>query len=277
MGTTVIEAPRAPRTRSIAWRAGALKGLVPWLSPWLVPLAVLALWQLSAQVGWLSTRVLPAPSAVARAAWELALSGELWRHLVVSTGRAFLGFAIGGGLGLLLGLLTGSQRWAETALDTTLQMLRNIPPLALIPLVILWFGIDETAKLFLVALGVFFPVYLNTFHGIRGVDHDLIEMARSYGLRGWALYRRVILPGATASILVGLRFSLGLMWVLLIVAETISAQSGIGYMTMNAREFLQTDVVLVGILIYALLGKLADLAAQALERAWLRWHPGYQP
>ena len=129
---------------------------------------------------------------------------------------------------------------------------------------------------FLVALGVFFPVYLNTFHGIRGVDRDLIEMARSYGLRGGALYRRVILPGATASILVGLRFSLGLMWVLLIVAETISAQSGIGYMTMNAREFLQTDVVLVGILIYALLGKLADVAAQALERAWLRWHPGYQ-
>ena len=253
-------------------RAVAVKGVVPWL----VPLAVFVLWQVSAQAGWLSTRVLPAPSSVARAAWELAVSGELWRHLAVSTGRAFLGFAIGGGLGLLLGLLTGSQRWAETALDTTLQMLRNIPPLALIPLVILWFGIDETAKLFLVALGVFFPVYLNTFHGIRGVDRDLIEMARSYGLRGWALYRQVILPGATASILVGLRFSLGLMWVLLIVAETISAQSGIGYMTMNAREFLQTDVVLVGILIYALLGKLADVAAQALERAWLRWHPGYQ-
>lgn len=256
---------------------GALSAALKPIAPWLVPLAVLVIWQVSAQAGWLSTRVLPAPSAVASAAWELAVSGELWRHLAVSTGRAFIGFAIGGGAGLLLGLLTGSQRWAETALDTTLQMLRNIPPLALIPLVILWFGIDETAKLFLVALGVFFPVYLNTFHGIRGVDRDLIEMARSYGLSGWALYRRVILPGAMASILVGLRFSLGLMWVLLIVAETISAQSGIGYMTMNAREFLQTDVVLVGILIYALLGKLADVAAQALERAWLRWHPGYQP
>jgi len=246
------------------------------LVPWLVPLAVLALWQLSAQAGWLSTRVLPAPSAVARAAWELALSGELWRHLAVSTGRAFLGFAVGGGLGLLLGLLTGSQRWAETAFDTTLQMLRNIPPLALIPLVILWFGIDETAKLFLVALGVFFPLYLNTFHGIRTVDRGLIEMARSYGLSGWRLYRDVILPGALPSILVGLRFSLGLMWVLLIVAETISSSSGIGYMTMNAREFLQTDVVLVGILLYALLGKAADLAAKGLERVCLRWHPSYQ-
>src|SRR6185436_18360231 len=208
--------------------------------------------------------------------WALALSGELWRHLAVSTGRAFIGFTIGGGLGLLLGLLTGSQRWAETALDTTLQMLRNIPPLALIPLVILWFGIDETAKLFLVSLGVFFPIYLNTFHGIRSADRGLIEMARSYGLSGFALYREVILPGALPSILVGVRFSLGLMWVILIVAETISATAGIGYMTMNAREFLQTDVVLVGILLYALLGKLADLIARGLERFWLRWHPGYQ-
>jgi sulfonate transport system permease protein len=255
---------------SAARKAGAA------LLPWLLPLLILVVWQLSAQWGWLSTRVLPAPSAVARAAWELSASGELWQHLGVSTRRALLGFAIGGGLGLVLGLLTGSWRWAETALDTTLQMLRNVPALALIPLVILWFGIDESAKLFLVALGVFFPVYLNTFHGIRHVDRDLIEMARSYGLRGWALYRRVILPGATASILVGLRFSLGLMWVMLIVAETLSAQAGIGYMTMNAREFLQTDVVLVGILIYALLGKGADILAHALERTWLRWHPGYQ-
>jgi sulfonate transport system permease protein len=155
-------------------------------------------------------------------------------------------------------------------------MLRNIPPLAMIPLVILWFGIDEGAKLFLVALGVFFPLYLNTFHGIRSVDRGLIEMARSYGVTGWSLYRDVIFPGALPSILVGLRYSLGLMWVLLIVAETISSSSGIGYMTMNAREFLQTDVVLVGILMYALLGKLADVAAKRLERLCLRWHPSYQ-
>jgi sulfonate transport system permease protein len=127
----------------------------------------------------------------------------------------------------------------------------------------------------MVALGVFFPMYLNTFHGIRAIDKGLLEMARSYGLSGWALYRHVILPGALPSILVGVRFSLGLVWVMLIVAETLSAQSGIGYMTMNAREFLQTDVVLVGILLYALLGKLADFAARAIERHALRWHPGY--
>ena len=245
-----------------------------WL-PWLLPVAVVALWQLASQAGWLSTRVLPEPWAVLKAFWTLAASGEMAQHVAVSARRAFTGFAIGGGLALALGLATGTLRWAETALDSTLQMVRNVPPLALIPLVILWFGIDEAAKLFLVALGVFFPIYLNTFHGIRSVDPGLIEMARSYGLSGWRLYREVILPGALPQILVGVRFSLGLMWVVLIVAETISAQAGIGYMTMNAREFLQTDVVLVGILLYALLGKAADVAAKGLERWWLRWHPGY--
>lgn len=246
------------------------------LLPWAVPLALIALWQLSSLQGWLSTRVLPAPWDVLRAFWALAESGELWKHVKVSAGRALAGLAIGGGLGLLLGLLTGSVRFFETLLDSTVQMVRNIPALAMIPLVILWFGIDEAAKLFLIAVAVFFPIYLNTYHGIRNVDPGLIEMGRTYGLSRWGLYWQVILPGALSSILVGLRFSLGLMWVILIVAETISAQSGIGYLTMNAREFLQTDIVLVGILLYAALGKLADVFARTLERTWLRWHPGYQ-
>ncbi|WP_354328873.1 aliphatic sulfonate ABC transporter permease SsuC [Undibacterium sp. GrIS 1.2] len=246
------------------------------LLPWAVPVLLIGLWQFAAQVGWLSSRILPEPWAVAKAFWTLAISGDLWLHTKTSLWRATSGFIVGGGLGLLLGLLTGSFKIAETLLDTTLQMIRNIPALALIPLVILWFGIEESAKLFLVSIGVFFPIYLNTFHGIRSVDKGLIEMAQSYGLSGWPLYRDVILPGALPSILVGVRFSLGLVWVLLIVAETISAQAGIGYMTMNAREFLQTDVVLVGILLYALLGKLADVLSRALEHHWLRWHPGYQ-
>ncbi len=253
-------------------RRGPLQRLLPAA----LPIALLLAWELASRSGWLSTRVLPEPWAVVRAAWTLARSGELAHHVATSSWRAASGFAVGGGLALLLGLLTGSMTSAERVLDSSLQMLRNIPTLALIPLVILWFGIDESAKLFLVSLGVFFPIYVNTFHGIRSVDKGLIEMARSYGLSGWALYRDVILPGALPSILVGVRFSLGLMWVVLIVAETISAQAGIGYMTMNAREFLQTDVVLVGILLYALLGKLADLLSKGLERWLLRWHPGYQ-
>jgi sulfonate transport system permease protein len=245
-------------------------------TPWILPVLLIVSWQAASQLGLLSSRILPEPWAVAKAFWTLAVSGELWVHLRTSLWRAISGFAIGAGLGLLLGLLTGSFRRAETLLDTTLQMVRNIPALALIPLVILWFGIDETAKLFLLAVGVFFPVYLNTFHGIRSADQGLIEMARSYGLSGWPLYRDVILPAALPSILVGVRFSLGLVWVLLIVAETISAQAGIGYMTMNAREFLQTDVVLVGILLYALLGKLADLLSRGMEKHFLRWNPAYR-
>ena len=246
------------------------------LAPWLVPAALVVAWEVAARSGSLSARVLPEPIAVVRAAWELMRSGVMWTDVKVSASRALAGFAIGGGIGLVLGLLTGLSRAADIALDSTIQMIRNIPALATIPLVILWFGIDESAKLFLVALGVFFPVYVNTYHGIRSVDASLVEMARSYGVQGFALYRNVILPGALPSILVGVRFSLGLMWVMLIVAETISAESGIGYMTMNAREFLQTDVVVVGILLYAVLGKLADVLAKGLERALLRWHPAYQ-
>lgn len=268
----------APTTSGVAvkpistWRGTWWKRVLPWI----VPVLLLTVWQVAAHVGWLSSRILPEPFAVAKAAWSLAGSGELWTHVKVSLWRAVVSFGVGGGLGLLLGLLTGTFKTAETLLDTTLQMIRNIPALALIPLVILWFGIEEASKIFLVAVGVFFPVYLNTFHGIRAVDKGLIEMAKSYGLSGWPLYRDVVLPGALPSILVGVRFSLGLVWVLLIVAETISSQSGIGYMTMNAREFLQTDVVLVGILLYALLGKLADVVSRLLERYWLRWHPGYR-
>src|ERR1700712_1647665 len=243
--------------------------------PWLVPLTILFAWQAASQFGLLAEQIMPAPTAVGMAAWRVTSSGELLRDIAVSTWRAFAGFAIGGSPGFSLGLLNGPFGLSEKLTDSTLQMVRNIPHLALIPLVILWFGIEEEAKLFLVALGVFFPIYVNTFHGIRSVDANLTEMARSYGVKGFALYRHVILPGALPSILVGVRFALGLMWVTLIVAETISAQSGIGYMTMNAREFLQTDVVLVGVLLYALLGKLADLVARGLEKRFLRWNPAY--
>jgi sulfonate transport system permease protein len=270
-----LRSPGRPKSESTPL-GGLAKTGVGAILPWIVPLLLIALWQWSSASGWLSNRVLPAPTDVAKAFWTLAASGELWVHVKVSAARALIGLAIGGGLGLLLGLLTGSVRVAETLLDSTIQMVRNIPALAMIPLVILWFGIDESAKLFLIAVSVFFPIYLNTFHGIRNVDPGLIEMARTYGLNRWQLYTQVIMPGALSSILVGLRFSLGLMWVILIVAETISAQAGIGYLTMNAREFLQTDIVLVGILLYAILGKLADLFARGLEQYWLRWHPGYQ-
>ena len=246
------------------------------LAPWALPIALLAIWQIAVVAGWLSTRILPAPSAVLTAGWSLLASGEIWTHLAISGWRAGIGFAIGGSIGLTLGFITGLSKWGERLLDSSVQMIRNVPHLALIPLVILWFGINESAKIFLVALGTLFPIYLNTYHGIRNVDPALVEMARSYGLSGFSLFRQVILPGALPSILVGVRFALGFMWLTLIVAETISASAGIGYLAMNAREFLQTDVVVLAILLYAVLGKLADSSARGLERIWLRWHPAYQ-
>jgi sulfonate transport system permease protein len=245
--------------------------------PWLVPAALLLAWEASVDCGWLSTRVLPSPSQVVIACVTLARSGELLDNVAISTMRAAAGFLVGGGIGLALGLLNGLFPFSSRLLDSTLQMIRNVPHLALIPLVILWFGIDEQAKLFLVALGVFFPIYLNTYHGVRTVDAGLAEMGRVYGLGGVGLFREVVLPGALPSILVGVRYALGITWLTLIVAETVSASSGIGYMTMNAREFLQTDVVVLGIIIYAALGKLADSSTRLLERRWLAWHPAFQP
>ncbi|MDQ0503356.1 aliphatic sulfonate ABC transporter permease SsuC [Xanthobacter agilis] len=253
----------------------ALGRLGPALLPWTLPLAVIVLWQTAASLGLLSSRVLPAPSDVSLAFWRTLQDGSLVSNILVSTRRALIGLAIGGGIGFALGVANAMWRPAETALDSTLQMLRNVPHLAIIPLVILWFGIDEEAKIFLVAIGVAFPIYLNTFHGIRTVDRGLIEMARVYGLSPAPLFFRVILPGALPSILVGLRYALGIMWLTLIVAETISSTSGIGYMTMNAREFLQTDVVVLGVIAYALLGKLADSLTRALEQRTLAWHPAY--
>jgi sulfonate transport system permease protein len=240
---------------------------------WLVPALLIALWQGASSFGWLSDGVLPSPLAVLAAGWRLTRSGELLRNIEVSGLRALAGLAVGGAIGFVFGLANALSKWSDGLTDSTLQMIRNVPHLALIPLVILWFGIEEEAKLFLVALGVFFPIYANTLHGVRSVDPQLIEMAKSYGMPRGELFRRVILPGALPSIFVGLRYALGVMWLTLIVAETIAAQSGIGYMAMQAREFLQTDVVVLSILIYALLGKLADVIVRALERACLGWRP----
>jgi sulfonate transport system permease protein len=257
---------------SVTNQAGKLGVLIQWA----LPLGIIVAWQALSTAGLISGRILPAPTDVAAAGWRLLQSGELLRNVWVSFWRAIVGFAIGGGIGFAFGLANGLSRRSERVFDSTLQMVRNIPHLALIPLVILWFGIDEEAKLFLVALGVFFPIYVNTQHGIRTVDPQLVEMGRTYGMSPATLFRRVILPGALPSIFVGLRYALGIMWLTLIVAETIAASSGIGYMAMQAREFLLVDVVVLSILIYALLGTLADSTARLLEGYCLAWHPAFQ-
>ncbi|MGO4441259.1 aliphatic sulfonate ABC transporter permease SsuC [Rhizobium sp. RAF56] len=258
------DAPLRPRV--------ALQGLLPYL----VPLVAVATWQLASSVGWISSRIMPSPADVVAAFWRTTVSGQLPYDIAVSAGRAFGGLFVGGAIGFLLGIANGISKLSERLTDTTLQMLRTIPHLAMIPLVILWFGIGEESKLFLTSLGVLFPVYLNTYHGVRNVDRDLIEMGRVYGMSSWTLFRKVIFPGALPSIFVGLRYALGIMWLTLIVSESIAASSGIGHMANNAREFMMTDVVVLSLVIYAILGKLADVVARALERRTLQWNAAYQ-
>jgi sulfonate transport system permease protein len=244
------------------------------LLPGLIPVGVLAAWHfLGSPSG--GGGHLPRPEVVAATVWRLFESGEMLRHSWISLQRALGGLLLGGSVGLGLGLLNGYWRLAERLTDTSVQMVRNIPHLALMPLTILWFGLGEESKVFLVALGVLFPLYVNTFHGVRSIDPGLLEMGNLYGLTRSGVFRHVVLPGALPSILVGLRYALGTMWLTLIVAETLGADAGIGYLAMNAREFMQTDVVLVSIVLYALLGKLADSTARLLERRWVGWDPRY--
>ena len=243
------------------------------VAPWIAPIAMVGLWEISSRSGLVPSTLLPAPSEVVQAGAYAIARGSLLTHLGVSALRAFAGLFVGALLGLVLGLATGLSRSLQLVFDGPLQMLRAVPALALVPLVIVWFGLGEGAKLFMVAITVLFPVYLNTFHGVRSVDPQLIEMARVYGLRGLALYREVILPGALPSMLVGLRFALGMSWLVLIVAETLGAREGLGYVAMNAREFMQMDILVLTIVLWALLGKLADVLARRVERTLLPWQP----
>lgn len=247
-----------------------------WLEPWLIPFLIIVIWEVSNKTGLLANTILPAPSAVLKAGYEQAISGTLWTHLQISTTRALLGFVIGGSLAFIIGIINGIVPVAQRYLDTTIQMLRNIPNLALIPLVIIWFGVGEEGKIFLVAISVFFPIYVNTYHGIRNIDPRLIEMGKIYNLSKTKLFFKVIILGAMPSILVGIRYSLGIMWLTLIVAETVAASSGIGYMSMNAREYMQLDIVVLAIILYAILGKVADSIARLLEKKLLKWNPAYQ-
>lgn len=266
-----------PSSRAAA-RLSASGGLSPerrLALSWAVPVTVLVIWEWLSRTGVISPQVMPAPSSVAFTAWELIENGRLLNDLGISLLRATAGFIIGGSIGFVLGILVGFSQLAEALVDRSIQMIRAIPFLALLPLVIVWFGVDEVGKIFLVALGVMFPIYINTVLGIRQVDPKLLELGHVAGLGNWQLIRRIILPGALPSILTGVRYALAVAWLALVIAETIAAPYGIGFLAMDAREFLQTNVIVLTIVIYATIGVLSDSAARALERRWLAWHPNY--
>ncbi|GLZ10866.1 ABC transporter permease [Actinomadura sp. NBRC 104425] len=236
---------------------------------------LLVLWQAAAGTGLLPERLLPAPTTIASTGLDLIRDGTLPDAISVSVRRAAVGFLLGAAAGVGLAVLAGLSRLGEHAVDPLMQMLRALPLFGLIPLFILWFGIGETPKVALVALGVAFPLYLNTFSGIRGVDGRLAEVADVLRLGRWGLVRHIVLPGALPQALVGLRQSLGIAWLALIVAEQINASSGLGFMINNAREFLRTDVVVLGLVVYAALGLLTDALVRLLERRALTWRKGF--
>jgi sulfonate transport system permease protein len=259
----------AIRSQSIGWRLPKLGRARRFVSPLLLILA----WQAGSMLGFIPVRTVSSPADVMVSFFHLIGTGELQQNLLVSLARVGVGLSIAIVAGTLLALVAGLSRLGEDSVDAPLQMFRTMPHLALVPLFILWFGIGETPKIALVALGGLFPIYLNLFAGIRGVDRKLIEAAQTLGLSKLELIRHVILPGALPSFLVGLRYAVGVGWLSLVVGEQINAESGIGFMMMNAREFLRTDIIMVGLLVYAMLGLLADVGVRWIEKTALVWRP----
>jgi sulfonate transport system permease protein len=262
-----LAAPRRRRSRD----RDPDRQRLSWLRRCISPALIILAWQLLSTAGVIDERKLASPAQIASTAAELIRDGTLGPATLVSVQRVFLGFALGAVLGVGLAVIAGLSRIGEDAVDPPLQMLRTLPHFGLIPLFIIWMGIGESPKVALVALGVTFPLYLNTLGGIRGIDRKTIEASRALGLSWSQQIRHVILPGALPQTLVGLRQSLGIAWLTLIVAETIGAHSGLGDLINHARDFLQTDVIVVGLAVYSLLGLATDALVRALERKALVW------
>jgi sulfonate transport system permease protein len=239
------------------------------------PLAAIGLWQLVCSLGVFTSVEVASPVAVIDAGRQLWADGSLQSNLVVSLERVAEGLLIGVAAGVFLAVACGLFWIGEDLLDPVIQAARAVPILGLVPLVIIWFGVGELPKVFLIALGCMFPVYLNTYAGIRGVDIKLVEAGQTFGLNRWGLVRKVILPGALPEFLVGLRFALVGSWLIIIVAEEINAQSGIGYLIMQAQTTDRTDIMCLGLAIYAVLGVLADVLVRLLERRLLAWRRGF--
>lgn len=234
------------------------------------PLLLFAFWWIGASTGFL-VRELSSPSRVVDTFRELSETQDLVHQVTTSLTRALTGAAIGASIGLVLGAIAGLWRVGEELLDSSLQMLRTIPFLALVPLFIVWLGIGETPKIVLIALATVFPMYLNTYNGVRSVDRKVLEGMRSFGVTGWRLVRDVVFPLALPSILTGLRFALGVSVLALIAAEQINSSAGLGYLMMQAQTYQQADVLVVCIVIYAALGLLADVVVRVLERVAMPW------
>lgn len=255
------------RSRHEYWRKLALGSLLPVL--------LVIVWEVAGRQGLLNPLLLPTPSTIITEFIYLWQHGQLLMHLQISIWRALAGFLIGGGLGLLFGVLVGFSYKTQQLLDPTFQMLRMLPHLAVAPLFILWFGFDETSKLLLIAKGSFFPLYVNTFLGIRSLDAKLFEVAKVLQFKKWDLLTKLIIPSALPHIFLGIRLSLGIAWVGLVVAEMMGSSEGIGFLINDARSMSIVATVFAGIIIFAILGKLTDALVLSIERKSLRWHNNF--
>lgn len=261
--TTVLQLPRAEPARAPARPA-------PWRRI-VSPLALLGLWIVLSWTGALPPRFFPNAFTVGRTAVYLVQTGQVQENLLVSLGRVAVGLTLGLGIGSTLALVAGLSKPGDDLVDPVVQMLRTLPALALIPMFIVWFGIGETAKIAVIAFATGFPIYLNLYAGIRGTDQRLVEAARALDLSRFQMIRSVVLPGAMASFLVGLRYSAGIAWLVLVVSEQINATTGIGAMMQSAQDFLRTDIIVLGLVVYAMLGLLSDALVRFLERRALQW------
>lgn len=235
------------------------------------PLLLLTAWGVASATGLLDPRILSQPWTVVRTAVELSVDGRLPEHLAISARRAGIGLALGVATGLALALVAGLSRWGEALLDGPIQIKRAVPALALIPLLILWFGIGEEMKVLTIMLGVLVPIYIHTHNGLRTIDHRYVELADSVGLGRAAFIRRVVLPGALPGFLLGARFAVVAAWLSLVVVEQVNSTSGIGYMMDLARSYGQTEVIVVGLVLYGLLGLLSDGVVRIAQRRLLSW------
>ena len=271
MPTSTASERLPPSPNPLPQGEGEFRRLRGWITALAVPMALAVAWELAVRTGIAPGRLMPPPSRLLHTAAALAASGELQRHVAATMTRVAVGFGVGAVAGTLMGMLTGASETARRLLDPSIQALRAIPSIAWVPIFILWLGIFETSKLALIALGVFFPVYLGTLSGVQSVDRKLVEVGRVFGFSPLGIMLRITWPAVLPTWIASLRSGLGLGFMFVVAAELMGASEGLGYLLLDGQQMGRADSILVAMIVFALLGKASDGVLVALARPLLRW------